>query len=93
MFTRISKQEAFRRFSKGETIVLCPRKLRPGFPFGLHSYVDKAQWVEHIVGYENNPKLWNGTPEKTAWECMYNNWANYNVSWEAGYYPHYYIET
>lgn len=33
MFNRITTQQAKRRYSNGEAVVLCPHKLRPGYPF------------------------------------------------------------
>lgn len=36
-FTRISKRAAEKRYNAGEVVILCPVKLRPGFPFFLKS--------------------------------------------------------
>ncbi len=35
-YRRITKQAAFKRFCNDESFVLCPVKLRPGFPFAPH---------------------------------------------------------
>ena len=32
-FTRISKRAAEKRYNAGEVVILCPVKLRPGFPY------------------------------------------------------------
>lgn len=39
MFRRITKQEARRAYSIGLPVVLCPCKMRPGFPFAAHSTI------------------------------------------------------
>lgn len=83
MFIKISKQEARRRFGNGETIVLCPRKLRPGFPFAPHVTVNGSRWRQETYGNPTNSELW---------DRMYNSFCFYNCSWETGYYPHYYLE-
>ena len=36
-FTRISKRAAEKRYNAGEVVILCPVKLRTGFPFFLKS--------------------------------------------------------
>lgn len=38
-FRRISKREARKRFGDNQTVILCPSKIRPGFPFGMHSTI------------------------------------------------------
>ena len=83
MFLRISKHEAKRRFFAGETIVLCPHKLRPGFPFAPHVYVNGAECRKQSYGMPSDAELW---------QRMYNSFCYYNSSWETGYYPAYYLE-
>lgn len=72
MFQRITKQEAKRLFECGETIVLCPCKLRPGFPWSPHSYSSQR--------------------DDRTFAQLLASWTFYNSSWEAGYYPHFYLE-
>lgn len=72
-YRRITKREAIKRFNDKLPIVLCPCKLRPGFP-----------WRPDVTIYGK---------DYATWDQMYNNWAYYNTSYEAGYYAHYYIVT
>jgi hypothetical protein len=92
-FVRISKRAAQKLFAEGnKQFCLCPHKLRPGFPFAPHVSVCGKEYLEDAKRYETNVHLWKGTIEKTAWDLMYNNWAYYNASYEAGYYAAYYVE-
>lgn len=91
-FTRISKREAKKRFTKGEIIYLCPRKTLPGFPWNMACLVSPQEWLEKADIYVDG-HLWKGNREETAWSLMYNNWHYYNASHETGYYAHYYVET
>lgn len=83
MFIRISQREAKRRFFAGETIVLCPCKLRPGLPFSPHVPVSGAKHRAEAYGNPTNAELW---------KRMYNAFTYYNCMWETGYYPYYYLE-
>lgn len=79
--TRITKREAIQRFEAGETIILCPCKLRPGFPFS-------SEYV--VLGQDAKKWIAVSTSKARAWERMLSNWAFYNCCWETGYYAHYY---
>lgn len=90
MFRRITKREAFARFRDNLPLVLCPRKMRPGYPFAMHSSVTPADWTERLftsIPYRNDPE----GVARHAWEVMYNEWAYYNASYETGYYAAYYV--
>ena len=76
MFRQCSKKMAEIKFNLGEEIVLCPCKLRPGFPFSPHLTIHSQKWVN----------------EGKTFEQMVKEFIYYNCSHEAGYYPHYYIE-
>ena len=80
-FRRISRGEARQRYVDNETFVLCPCKLRPGYPWAPHSTIHPA--TNKPVGYED---LW------MTFDQVLNAWAYYNTGYEAGYYAHYYIE-
>lgn len=51
VYTRISKADAKRRFERGEPVVFCPVKLRPGFPFAPHCTVTRND-AEHYSGVD-----------------------------------------
>ena len=87
---RISKREAQKCFAADQPIYLCPRKFVPCTPWHVECLILGKEYLEKAEGYRNHPTLWKGTIEATAWALMYNNWAYYNASWEAGYYAHYY---
>lgn len=94
-FRRISIHEAKRKFFKGEVVYFCPHKMRPDGPFSQSVAIHPKEWLENAERYykENQSSpCWKGSIEATAWSLAYNNWAYYNASWEAGYYPAYYIE-
>ena len=80
MFTRITKRQARKTFADGGTIVLCPRKLRPGFPFSPHTTANGAE--------QRGRHSWAGV---NLWDRLHNEWTHYNASYEAGYYPAYYL--
>ena len=79
-FTRISKREAFRLFSQGKLVALCPVKLRPGYPFSPHVFVSWDPTQE-----------WRSVGE--SWERLIREFTWYNCSCEAGYYPAFYVES
>jgi len=92
-FSRISIFEARKRFTSGKAFYICPCKMRPGGGFNMACLIlSGKEWANQAEIYTDNPKLWKGTIEKTAWELMYNNWNHYNTSYETGYYAHYYVE-
>ena len=102
-FKRITKREARQRFADGKPFFLCPVNLRPGFPWSPHSTVAKTDIAEFKQAAENCAPngvwgstaggLWKGDINSTAWDFMYNAWAFYNASHEAGYYAAYYLES
>ena len=91
-YTRISIKEAKRRFCLSIPFNICPHKLRPGFPFACDiTIMSGKEWLFRAIDYkEHNPVFYTGTPEKIAWNLMYDNWAYYNTSWETGYYAWFY---
>lgn len=91
-FKRISKAAARKLFNEGKGVYLCPHKMRPDTPFSEAILVFSKEWLDRAEMYRDNPKLWCGTLEKTAWNLMYNNWSFYNSSYETGYYAAYYVE-
>ena len=93
MFIRITKREAQKRFSTDQAVFFCPCKMRPSFPWNPACLVLGKGYLERAERYRAHPVLWKGTLEKTAWDLAYQYWSHYNVSWEYGYYAHYYKET
>lgn len=91
-YKRITKREAKQRFAQDKPIYLCPRKLAPGSPWDVACRISGKKWIDHSMLWDETSCLWAGTRVDTAWDIMYSNWANYNTSYEAGYYAHYYIE-
>jgi hypothetical protein len=100
---RISKRQAFKRFVAGQKIILCPVKLRPGFPFApqitlspetIQAYKARAEYYSPDLLHRGDSAnmIWQGSIEKTAWHLMYTEWAFHNTSYEAGYYAAYYVE-
>lgn len=90
---RINIREAKKSFFAGKQFYICPVKMRPGPPFNMACLVlSGKEWMEKAGFYKDNPTLWKGTQEKTAWELFYNNWKYYNASYETGYYAAYYVE-
>jgi hypothetical protein len=81
-FTRITKAQARARFTNNETFVMCPCKMRPGFPWAPQVTIHSADYKP-----EGYPDLWD------SFDSVYNNWAYYNASWETGYYATYYVES
>jgi hypothetical protein len=93
MLKRITIQAAKKLFCEGNKFIyVCPHKFRPEGPFSMAAIVCGKEYLEKAEGYRDHPTLWKGTVEKTAWALMYDNWEWCNASWEAGYYPHYYVE-
>jgi hypothetical protein len=91
---RITKRDAFKRFTTGKPFYMCPCKLHPFPPFSPASLILNGQeWMERAERYRDHPELWKGTIEQTAWDLLYNAWAFSNANYECGYYAHYYIET
>lgn len=41
-FVRISREQAEKRYKNGETIQICPSKLRPGNPFGCYTEINAS---------------------------------------------------
>jgi len=77
-YTRISKNEARKRFDAGKDFALCPVKLRPGFPWAPHMTVRSG---EHKANGRTFEQLLNEF-------CYYN--ANCN---ETGLYAAFYLVT
>ncbi len=89
---RISKAQARKLFAADRPIYLCPHKMRPDGPFSCACLILGKSYLENAEMYRNDPQLWKGTLEKTAWDLMYNNWCFYNATYETGYYAAYYVE-
>jgi hypothetical protein len=90
---RISKSEAKRMFTTTDKAVyFCPCKMHPYRPWNQAVPLFGKEYLERAAGYRDNPELWEGSVEETAWSLAYNNWAFYNTSHETGYYAHYYID-
>lgn len=93
MFRQISIVKAKKLFNDGKSFIyLCPCKFRPNSVFNTAVLVSGAEWLDRASMYKDNPELWKGSIELTAWELMLNNWKYYNASNESGYYPHYYVQ-
>lgn len=102
---RITKKQAFKRFTEHKTIYLVPCKFYPGGVWNVEclitltdDLIDSAKRYEQYFKEQDTSfyakqyaHLWSGSIEKTAWNLMYNNWSYYNTSYEQGYYAHYYI--
>lgn len=90
MLTRITKAEARKRFAANQALYVCPVKLHPFPPLSSAALVFGANYEPCEV--DNS---WKGEEPYTisAWDVMYNNWAYYNASWEAGYYASYWVES
>lgn len=54
MFNRITVHQAKRRYKNGEDVVLCPHKLRPGYPFAPHVTVTNncGEWGKVIAEWK-----------------------------------------
>lgn len=90
---RITKSQAQKLFWAGHPILLCPCKLHPGRPFSPAALITSAEWMERAARYRDNPTLWAGTLELTAWKIMHNNWEWANsLNKETGTYASYYVE-
>lgn len=92
-FVSITKREARKLFANNTTFILCPHKLRPGFPFSPHVMVftSTIRWWKDVAKTYQNEREWAGNANNTAWNLMYDNWVYHNSSYETGYYPAYYI--
>lgn len=93
MFKKITKAEAKKVFASGGVVYFCPCKMRPDGPFSQACPIYPEEWIERAEIHEKyKPEpFWKGTVVKTAWELVYNSWSYHNTSWEAGYYPAYYV--
>lgn len=90
---RITKAEARKRFFADKLFYICPVKMAPDYPFSFSCPVPSSvEYLERAERYRDNETLWKGTPEKTAWELFYTNWAHYNATYETGYYAAYYVD-
>jgi len=88
---RITKRKAKACFAKDEAIFLCPCKMAPGSLWNVEVWIQGQPYLDKAETYRGDPALWKGTLEETAWSLMYSIWEYHNVSWETGYYAHYYI--
>lgn len=50
-FTRISKRAAEKRYNAGEVVILCPVKLRPGFPFFPEIPVQREEFSRSAMSW------------------------------------------
>jgi hypothetical protein len=92
-FFRITCAKAKKLFFSGKPFHICPVKLRPGKPWNPECLIlSGAEYMDNAIRYKNNPVLWKGSVEKTAWNMFINQWSFYNTSYEQGYYPAYYVE-
>ena len=96
-FTVISCAAAKKLFKEGQPFYACPCKLRPDGPFSSAALIlSGAEWLER-AGWKEGAEVGlydeflKAKVEKSAWELFVNNWKYYNASWEAGYYPTYYV--
>ena len=87
--TRITKHQAKKLFVAGQAFYLCPRKLRPGYPFNPAYCVS----ADYLSRYRSDSGAYKGVAsDQEAWDTLYTNWAHYNTSYEQGYYAAYYID-
>lgn len=86
-FTRISKRAAEKRYNAGEVVILCPVKLRPGFPYFPEIPV-KREEISQIGGDGFNIVV----PRSRDFETVANAFSFYNCSAGAGKYPAFYVK-
>lgn len=92
-FKKITCATAKKLFKEGKPFYACPRKLNPSSPWNVAVLIlSGKEWREKAERYKDDPKMWKGSVDKTAWELFMNNWKYYNSSYEVGYYPAYYVE-
>lgn len=95
-FTRITIQTARRMFSGGKEIILCPRKLRPGYPFSPHAFIYSPHWIDKRLNLWHDNYVHpahHSLLVREAWDMMIREWEHFNASYEAGYYPSFWVET
>lgn len=85
-FTRISKRAAEKRYNAGEVVILCPVKLRPGFPFFPEIPVQREEFSP-LGGDGFNIVV----PRSRDFETVVNAFCFYNCSAGAGKYPAFYV--
>lgn len=82
-YVRISKRQARKLHATGANVHACPRKLRPGGPFASSMAIPSAERIREGAFVPE------GEDPFDYWIKWFN---HYNASWEAGYYPAFYIE-
>lgn len=93
MYKRITIHVAKRLFAAGHAIYLCPCNLSPDGPWSCAALIYSKEYNIKAEMYKDNPKMWKGTVDKTAWSLMYSNWEWSNsLCAETGYYAHYYVQ-
>lgn len=90
---KISQTQAKRIWLSGKPIYICPSNISPSMPFNVAALTFAKEWLEKADLHGKSSKLWKGSREETAWQLMLNNWKYYNASYEAGYYPHFYVDS
>lgn len=90
---KISQTQAKRIWLSDKPIYICPSNIAPSMPFNVAALTFAKEWLEKADLYGKTSKLWKGSREETAWQLMLSNWRYYNASYEAGYYPHFYVDS
>lgn len=69
-YTRISKREAVRMYTTGQSFAACPVKLRPGFPFAPHIMIhpDETRSFDQMI---NSFKYYNCSHETGYYPAFY----------------------
>lgn len=91
-FERISKRAAQKRYESGQSVTLCPAKLRPGYPWSPHLTVLERQEICVHSPTPEDPHRFAHIPE--PFDHLVSNFVWYNCQHnEVGYYPAFYIES
>ena len=80
---RISKYNAKQRYNRGETIYICPFKLRPGGPWHPECAISMRCPDGEVQVF---------APSSNDFDSIVNEFAHFNCNYSAGKYPAYYIE-
>lgn len=84
-FRRIAKIKARKRYDNGETIYLCPIKLRPGYPWHPEVAITKTDdrsddMAQYFVS------------STSEFDNVVNSFEYYNCNYSVGIYPAFYVK-